>query len=1058
MQAKGLVRFFTIAFAVVCLYQLSFTFISINEERKSQDYAESQVDKSKGTFENRAKGDPIKLTAITDSAYKEYVANYLDSINNEVVFDLGVYEYTFQDCKQKRLNLGLDLQGGMSIVLQVSLNDLIKKMSNYNKDPDFLAAMLLANEKQKNSQQDFVTIFGDAYREIAPGKDLATIFVNEANKEKIKYTFSNEEVLTVIREEGSSAIFRTYEILRSRIDRFGVAQPNINLQELTGRIIVELPGVDNQRRVRKLLQSSAELGFWETYFNTEVDGFLKEANTVLATIQAGKDASIEEQDSAGATILSADETSPEVEDNDLASSLIEEEEKEGKEEELTLVDSTAKDDSISVDSTLDEALSLLSDPGYTGDDDSLEDLSEEEYAQQNPLFSLLRTQSFTDQQNRQRYFISVSAKDTGKFNGYMAIKKVKSVFPPDLRILWGAKPFSKESDEVELFFIKTKGNRNKAALDGGVVTDASQQFDQQSGHAYISMTMNAKGAKDWKRLTGQNLQRRIAIVLDNAVYSAPNVESEISGGKSQISGNFEIDEAKDLANILNSGKLDAPAKIVEEEIVGPSLGKASIDAGMRSLIAGLIIVLLFMVFYYSNSGFIANLALITNLFFIVGVLASFGATLTLPGMAGIVLTIGMAVDANVLIFERVREELEKGSGLRLAIVDGFTKSYSSIIDANLTTLLTAIILSTFGMGPVKGFATVLIIGIFSSMFTAILLSRLMVDWRVRKDKAIHFYNKFTKGTFSHINIDFISKRKIAYTVSGLIIIGGIVSFFTNGFELGVDFKGGRTYVVKFNDAVNTNEVRNALAVTFQKAPVVKTFGGKSQVKITTSYLIDDNSLQADSIVEQGLYNGIKSLISDDLSIEDFNADHKLSSQKVGPTIADDIKNSAFRATLFALIGIFLYILVRFRKWQYGLGAVIALFHNVLLVLTVFSLFGGLLPFSLEIDQTFIAAILTVIGYSINDTVVVFDRVREYLNIHKSKDMTSAINLAINSTLSRTLITSFTTLVVVFILFVAGGEVIRGFSFAILLGIIIGTYSSIFIATPIVVDLTKEKEE
>jgi SecD/SecF fusion protein len=1049
MQAKGLIRFFTIAFILVCIYQLSFTWVASNEEGKAVEYGE-QI--SKDFTQNAADiyepGSPDYVKYL-DSVTTHYKGKYLDSIQGEVVMDLMIQQYTYRKVKAKQINLGLDLQGGMSVVLQISLKDLVKRMANNSENPTFLKALDLADEKQESSQADYVTLFYEAWQEIDATAKLAPIFATQENKETIKFQSSDQDVLNVIRTEANEAIKRTHKILTIRIDQFGVAQTNVTLQELSGRIIVELPGVDNPERVRRILQATAKLEFWETWFNNDVYPYLEQANTFLAGVAAATDTGDADEATAGEEADGNEGSGLKVAEGiDPVTDTVT---IDGEEETEIATLESAESDS---DTT---GLVKLGDATGTGEGDD-EDTTYAGFRKKNPLLGLIQSQQYEDANRQQRLQFFVQIADTAKFNEYMAMERIQGMMPPDLKVYWGYKALSDAEINVEIFFIKTVGLDTEAPLTGDVITDARVDFDAQTGgSAQVTMRMNSEGTTDWRRLTNKNVGRRVAIVLDNKVYSAPTVTEEISGGVSSITGQFDVEEARDLANILKAGKLPAPAKIVEEEIVGATLGAESVHAGIVSLIAGLILVLLFMIFYYNAAGIVANVSLLTNLFFIMGVLASFGATLTLPGMAGIVLTIGMAVDANVLIFERIREELRKGSGARLAIIDGYKHSYSSIIDANLTTLLTAFILSSFGMGPIKGFATVLIIGIFSSLFTAILLSRLIIDWRIGKEKTVTFGNALTKNAFSNLSINFIGKRKMAYIVSGLIVAAGIFSFTSNGFELGVDFEGGRSYTVRFTEPANTDEIRSSLEDAFGAAPVVKTFGGETQVKITTNYLINEKGVSADSAVESKLFQGLQPIIGADVDYETFVKDYRQKSQKVEPTISDDIQNSAYWATIFSLIVIFIYILVRFRKWQYGLGAVIALFHNVIIVLTVFSVFPGILPFSLEIDQAFIAAILTVIGYSINDTVVVFDRIREYLNIHRTKDMETAINLAINSTLSRTLITSFTTLIVVMILFIFGGEVIRGFSFAIMLGILIGTYSSIFIATPIVVDLAKKKQ-
>ncbi len=1027
MQGKGVVKFFAIALVIVCLYQLSFTWIVSNIEKDANQYATNIA-------ENSGLTDQDEINNLLKTKEQEY----LDSINTEVVYDLFIKQYTYRECKELQLNLGLDLQGGMSVTLQVSLEDMVKSMANDSKDPTFNKALALASKRQTNSQDNFVTLFGTAINEVDPDFQLASVFASLENKDVIDYNSTNEEVLAVIRKESDDAVKRTFNILRTRIDKFGVTQPNISLQASTGRISVELPGVKDPARVRKLLQATAKLEFWETFDNREVLDYLTQANKKLGEKESLSDTT--------GTNLSISDSSTTTEEDPISNLL-------GEAEET--IDST-------LEAVEDTASSILGDLiGESDDSTEAETFSAEDFAKENPLFSIL---SPVGRNTEQGFFPQEGpavgytlGKDRKKVDEYLEMDIVKSIFPRNIKFLWGAKPINEENDVYMLYAIKTRTNDDRAPLEGDVITDARQDFDP-SRSVEVSMNMNTEGARIWKRLTGDNVGKSIAIVLDDLVYSAPNVNSEISGGRSSISGSFEINEAKDLATILKAGKLPAPARIVEEDVVGPSLGQESIDAGLNSLIGGLALVLLFMIVYYGGGGIVANVALVFNLFFIIGILSSLGATLTLPGIAGIVLTIGMSVDANVLIFERIKEELFRGKGLRLAIVDGYKNSYTSIIDANLTTLLTGIILAFFGSGPILGFATVLIIGILSSLFTAIMITRLLVDIYIGKDKAISFANKVTEKTFRNLNLNIINKRKIGYVISSILIIAGIASIITKGFELGVDFKGGRTYVVRFDEAVNTSSVREALYDSFGEFPIVKTFGNENQVKINTAYMIEDKSTETDSIIEHKLYEGLSLFFDEDVSFENFIENYKMSSQKVGPTIADDIKTGAVWATIFALIGIFIYLLIRFKKWQYGLGAIFALFHDVMIVLGLFSILSGILPFSLEIDQAFIAAILTVIGYSINDTVVVFDRIREYLGLHPTTEKKEVFNQAINSTLSRTMITSLTTLLVVIILFLFGGEVIRGFSFALLIGILAGTYSSVFIAAPTVVDLDgKEKK-
>ncbi|MGB0930249.1 MAG: protein translocase subunit SecDF [Chitinophagales bacterium] len=1010
MQAKGLVKFFGIALVLVCLIQLSFTFIAKKVEGDAKDFALAEM----GTTEVPTETAPLEQ-------YRIIRRQYLDSMSTEQVYP--IWNFTYKDVKERELNLGLDLQGGMSVVLQVSLEELVRAMANNSTNATFTQAIAEAKEKMKSDNRGFVTLFGESFEAIDGDARLASIFSTVENQGIIAPNDSNEAVLAAIQTEADDAVNRTFEILRARIDKFGVTQPNINLLAATNRIVVELPGVDDPERVRKLLQTTAQLEFWETFaLDQDLANRFAEADRIV------KDRL--DLDSGNSTTQTKVDTESDDEDADTAvADAVEEAVEDTIESENSLLANADKDTTNT---------SLLTDP-------------EGDPSTQNPFLSLIqfgRTGS--------AILGYVEGKDTAKLFEYLKIPEVRTAFPENFKLLVGAKAAGIEDnpDLFEFYGIKSRyGNNFKAPMEGDVITDARQDNDYNQ-QIVVSMDMNPEGAKKWKQLTRENLQKSVAIVLDNQVYSAPVVQAEIGGGRSQITGNFDVTEAQDLANVLKAGKLPAKARIVEEAIVGPSLGQRSINASLTSLIVGMVLVLIFMIFYYGSSGVVANLALIANLFFVIGILASLGATLTLPGMAGIVLTIGMAVDANVIIFERIREELARGSGLRKAIHDGYTKSYSAIIDANLTTLITAAILYYFGLGPVLGFATVLIIGIFSSLFTAILLTRLIIDWWLAKGKEVHYSTKMTQGMFKNLDIDFVNRRKITYILSGVLIVIGLISFATKGFELGVDFKGGWTYVVDLKQDMSNDEVRNALDSPLEgESILVRDYDTNTQKKITTSYLIGSDDEQAGGMVEAKLFEGLKSATGA-TSLEDFQSNYIQSSQKVGPTIADDITRGAYYATIFALLGIFLYIVVRFRRWQFGLAAVLTIIHDTLILLTLFSIFPGILPFSMEIDQNFIAALLTVIGYSFNDTVVVFDRIREYLQLRPKDDEKMVINDAINSTLSRTIITSLTTLLVVLILFIFGGEVIQGFAFALLVGIIVGTYSSIFVATPLVVDLSE----
>ncbi len=998
MQNRNVIKIFAIIFAIVCLYQLSFTWVA-----------------------NGVEDDAVAYAADFNEDEREVKEKfYLDSISSEQVYDIVLTSYTYAECQQREINLGLDLKGGMNVTLEVMVIDVVKALSNQNKDEVFNAAIKNTLKAQEDSQDDFVTLFGREYEKLAPAPNtgLSAIFSTPDLRDKVQFSSTNLEVIEVLKLEVEDAIARSFNILRSRIDRFGVTQPNIQRLETAGRILVELPGIKDPERARKLLQSTAQLEFWETYEYNELFQALESANAFL-------------RETAEAVTVEVDSVKVET----------------IKVEELVEQEDTTQDKTSDLLAEI-EADTLVA-------DSAANNLSFEEFASENPLYALLYPN--VDQQNQLNEGPVVgfcAVKDTAALNVYLKDDAIRKFFPVDVKFAYTVKPYDPDGKFVQLVALKSDRN-GKSAMEGDVVTDAVQVFGQFASSAEVSMEMNAEGAKQWKRLTAENIKKSVAIVLDGYVYSYPTVQAEIAGGRSSITGNFTVNEAKDLANILKSGKLPAPARIIEEAIVGPSLGEEAISSGLTSFIFALLLVLAYMIFYYNGAGVVSNIALLANIFFIFGVLSSLGAVLTLPGIAGIILTIGMSVDANVLIYERIREELSNGKGLRLAIEDGYNNAYSSIIDANVTTLLTGIILYTFGTGPIKGFATTLIIGILTSLFAAIFITRLVISYRLNKGKTISFATKLTEGAFKNINIDFIGKRKRFYILSAVIVLLGIGSLVTKGLNYGVDFVGGRTYVVRFDDTVNNEELRSALTDVFVDAdglnytPQVKTFGDDNQVKVTTSFMIENSEPTTDLIVESKLSEGLSTT---GLEYE------IMSSQKVGPTIADDIKDAAVWSVIFSLLVIFLYILVRFRKWQFSLGAVVAVFHDVLIVLSIFSIFYGILPFSLEIDQAFIAAILTIIGYSLNDTVVVFDRVREYMNDNKKKGVHELINGALNSTLSRTINTSLTTFCVLLIIFIFGGEVIRGFMFALMVGVVVGTYSSLFVASPIMLDTIKKKEE
>ncbi|MCP4909261.1 MAG: protein translocase subunit SecDF [Bacteroidetes bacterium] len=1039
MQNRGAIKFFAIAFALVCLYQLSFTYVTGRVEKKAKEYARSEATIQEAR--SIANGNEGLVTYLTDSIANAKEQYYLDSISNVVVYNILVTEYTFKECRERELNLGLDLKGGMNVVLEVSVGDIVNALSGNSQDPVFRKAMTMAYEKQKSSGQGFVTLFGESFTEVDPNARLASIFLYEFKDKGITTNSTNEEVLEVINNEANEAIDRSYQILRTRIDRFGVAQPNIQKLATTGRIAIELPGIKDPDRVRKLLQGTAKLEFWETYNFSDLYTYFDEANATLRTEEI-----LEEETKIAEEAKEAAKNANN--DGDPASISETDDDKEISEPSKAEEETNKLLEQIEADTTADSA----------------EDMNFSDYAKKYPLYAYLQP-SYAQNEAGTPYPAQTArvgfaaVKDTARINRMLSL--TKDLFPRDLRLVWTVKPNPQTPDVLELVALKASARDGSAALGGDVIVDANQDYDQNGGIA-VDMQMNAQGAKIWKRLTGENIGNQIAIVLDNYVYSFPVVNGEIPSGRSSISGgSMDLNEALDLANILKAGKLPAPARIVEEAVVGPSLGREAVESGMNSFILAFILVLAYMIVYYSRAGLVANFALISNMFFLFGVLASLGAVLTLPGMAGIVLTLGMAVDANVIIYERIKEEIRAGKGLRLAITDGYQNAYSAIIDGNVTTLLTGIVLYVFGTGPVQGFATTLIIGILSSLFSAIFISRMIFTWMLNTNKKISFSTKLTANVLANTNFNFIHARKKAYVISLILIIISLGSLFTKGLNFGIDFTGGRTYVIRFDRDIDTEEARKILTSEFDNnAPEVKTFGANSQIKVTTKYLIDDDGAEVDSIIQVKLHNGLNTFYSQKIEYIDFSSHTEgenkllgiLSSQKIGPTIAYDIRTKAYFAIFFALIIIFIYIAIRFRKWQYGLAGVAAVFHDTLITMGLFSIFYGILPFSMEIDQAFIAAILTIIGYSINDTVIIFDRIRENTQLFPKHTIKSNINVGLNSTLARTINTSGTTLVVLLVIFIFGGEVIRGFIFALLVGVLVGTYSSLFTASPIAYDL------
>lgn len=1005
MRNKGAILTLAIALALVCIYQLTFTFKAVSVRNEAVAYAT----------------DPV--SNVVDEKQQQY---YLDSVSNEKVF-LNIF--TYQECIERELNFGLDLKGGMNIILEISVTDVIRNLSSSPSDTTLNQALAAAKRMQTSSQKDFIVLFGEEFEKIAPGASLETLFRTKELSNRIPFGSSNADVIKVLSEESQGAIDNAFNIIRTRIDQFGVAQPNIQQLETAGRVLVDLPGVKDRDRVRKLLQGTANLEFWQTYQNADLQQALYEANGIIHDYLEAEKAIAEVEV---------------VETNEVVS--------EEVVEEVSAISEEAEEDGSLLAQIESDSLSAA-DSLSAGMSDAM------------PLYQIFVPS--LDRRTGQPYpgsaVGSAHFKDTAKVNFYLSILRDKNLFPRDVRFLWGNKSITdadkKPTNYFQLYAIKASGRDGNAPLDGDAITSARQEFDESRGTAYVSMSMNAEGAQTWARLTAQNVGKSIAIVMDSRVFSAPNVTQEIKGGNSQITGGFSINEATDLANLLKSGKLPAPARIIQETVVGPSLGHKAVKSGSNSFAIAFVVILLYMVFYYSrNAGMVADIALLINMFFIVGVLASLGAALTLPGIAGIVLTIGMSVDANVLIYERIREELSHGKGLKMAVKDGYSNALSAIIDANLTTLITAIILLLFGTGPIKGFATTLVIGILTSLFTAIFITRILIESQLDKNKEFTFSTKTTEGFFKNTNVKFLESRKIAYTVSGIAVVLSLVSIFgLRGLDLGVDFVGGRNYTIQFEQPVDNKVIADALTVEFGEEPKVITFGSADQVRITTRYMIDEEGTDVDDKIQEQIFTALQPIVGEDVDYDTFFNDYWQGSQKVGATIADDIKRNSLWVFLAALVFMFIYIFARFRNWQFGLGAVAALVHDSIIVLGLFSLFQGLLPFSLEIDQAFIAAILTVVGYSINDTVVVYDRIREFLLLHPKRERKEIMNMALNSTLSRTFNTSISTFVVLLTIFILGGEAIQGFTFALMIGVVVGTYSSLFIATPLVYDSVLKSE-
>ena len=1059
MQNKGAIRAIAIIFALIFLYQLSFTVVTKIVERRAEKNAIEQV------FPKDANGQDIAVSesiqdaiaetmqkrSMDESQAKNYLKeklenSYLDSMNTVNVYNLGFKKYTYRDAKEKEINLGLDLKGGMNVTLEVSVKDIVKALSHDSQDPVFLQAMELASKRQQESKGDFVTLFGEAFKETDPNAKLVSIFLLEfKDKKDININSSNDDVLKVLKEESDAAIDRSYQILGTRIDRFGVAQPNIQKLENSGRILVELPGIKDPERVRKLLQGTAQLEFWETYNFSEIQQAFIDADAKLAANRKNK---------------SNDEETPAVSNDSIATEEVAAVAEEGENVEATEADSTD--------------VALLD---QLNENQGEEEQIDEELDANHPLFSKLQPVNGASA----RVGIAM-VKDTAAINQMLA--ETKSLFPRQLKLAWTVKPENISGENGEsievLDLVALKMSRdNTCALGGEVITDARQDYGQ-GNQVEVTIQMNPEGANKWKNLTRDNVGKQIAIVLDDLVYSYPVVNGEIPNGRSSISGGgMTIEEAQDLANILKAGKLPAPARILEEQVVGPTLGKESVQKGMWSMVFAFILVLVYMVFFYKKAGFVADVALLVNVFFLFGVLACLGSVLTLPGIAGIVLTLGMAVDSNVIIFERIKEEVKAGKGIKLAIQDGYKNAYSAIIDGNVTTLITGIILIILGTGPVHSFAVTLCIGILTSLATSIFITRLIFERMLDKEKEISFSTNFTRNFLQDKHYRFIDIRKTSFIICIVFLVISLGSLGIRRLNLGIDFTGGRNYVVQFDDpSITVEDVRNTLSnVSIDKAgihsalemsnddnvedwstPEVKTYGTNGQVKITTKFLIDNDSPAVDSVIQVILYDNLKGLYKDAPTMTKFSSEDSsmgiLSTQKVGATIASDVTRKSIWAIIVALALMFVYIAIRFKKWQYGVASIMALAQDTIIVLGMYSLFYNILPFTMEVDQSFIAAVLTVIGYSINATVVIFDRVRENVNLHPKSSWKENMTNAVNSTLTRSFNTSGSTLVVLLAIFIFGGDTIRGFIFALLVGVLAGTFSSVFLSTPFAYVLMK----
>ena len=984
MQSKGFVKLVAILLAFACIYQITFSLKTRSVEKAAVEYA-------------------AKFDAAEQAAMEQY---YLDSIQNKVVYNVGLAQFTYKQCKEKEINLGLDLKGGMNVMLEIQVEDVVKSLAGDSKeDPAFLVAIEKAGEALKSGSGDYIETFASAYAEASNGGKLVDIFLSPDRRD-IQVGMSDEEVVKILKKETDDAISASFNIIRSRIDHFGVMQPNIQRLPNSNRILVELPGVKEPERVRKLLQGTASLEFWTTYNGGELLNSLVRADQVVKNLGVAEVVDAEQNNAADAPALVAEVNKAE---------------------------------------NAEEATSRFT-------------------RENNPLLAILNP----DYAGGAVIGAAVAA-DIPTINKYLAMPEVRDCFPADVDFKWAIKGDANADGRHFLYVIKVERADGKAPLDGSAISDARETYSQTGANAEVSMSMNSNGIAEWAQLTGDNVGKCIAIVLDGYVYSAPVVRGKIEGGNSAISGNFTIQEAQDLANVLKSGKVPAPARIIQDTVVGPSLGQESINSGLMSFVIAFVLVLVYMGLFYKTAGWLSDVALLTNVFLLMGILISFGAVLTLPGIAGIVLTMGMAVDANVIIYERIKEELRGGKGLMAAIKDGFSNAYSAIIDGNLTTIITGVVLYIFGSGPVQGFATTLIIGIITSLFCSIFITRLLLEWVAQRWGKVAFSYKWSENLLSNVKFDFIGKRKIAYIVSSVIILAGVVSLFVQGLNLGVEFTGGRAFVVRFDQNVSAEQVRSQLNTVFVNADdaanasfEVKQYGEENQMRIVTQYKHDDTSEATTEEVETLIYNALKSLYSYEITLDGFRNTQEdvngiVSADKIGPSIAKDMTTGAVWAILFSLVAIGLYITLRFKKWQWATGATLALVHDAFIIIGVFSLFYAVMPFNLEINQAFIAAILTIIGYSINDTVVIFDRIRENLVLYPKRDLRENINKSLTATLMRTLNTSGTTLVTLLAIFIFGGETIRGFVFALIIGIIVGTFSSLFIATPLAYDLLPKKK-